>query len=81
MKVSLYYGLVASIVIAIAYMSWARSNSVGVSVESAQEIAKTKCVEGCLILSKEDLAKLNEQINEAMQEAFKQGLHTCRNSI
>lgn len=62
------------------YYAFANS-SAAPSVESATELVKEKCKEGCLILSKEDVANLNIQIDAAMEEAFNRGLHTCRNSI
>lgn len=48
--------------------------TVAASVEDAKVIVASKCVEGCLILSAEDVAELSAQIDMAMEQAYQAGL-------
>lgn len=43
-------------------------------VEDAVKQATAKCVEGCLVLSPEDIAELQTRIDAAMQKAYEAGL-------
>ncbi len=44
------------------------------SVKEAQLAAETKCKEQCIVLSPQDIAELEANIQAAVQEAYKAGL-------
>jgi hypothetical protein len=73
----------ASIVALLSLLTFAAYSQItgSANIEEAKAAVEKKCINGCIVLSREDMATLEGQINEALQEAYKIGLHTCRNSI
>ena len=44
------------------------------SVKEAQAMAETKCVKGCVVLSPEEVAAIENGINAAVLKAYEAGL-------